>query len=308
MNLLRNMGFVNCQNGTLVASRFILEVTHLCLSLHSLKVISQTPIIASVENLLHCIAKAMGTGECKLQHGEKGFLSKIANHPSIKFKLREKVCESWHKAFLTIQIVLAKDEDIKTNFTFVKESVNIMNQARRLARALVIFLRIQGATVTLKNAIELEGAINGQVWHEGINVFQQIDGIGPAFALALYRSGIETISALKGTDPGHIELVLRRSSPFGNNLKETMKKIPQLGLNVRPTEKKHEILIEASGLIGLKERSLIHLIIMTKDSNHRVIMHETFERSFNIRRYIHESEANMITVSLMSSFNGKNTT
>ena len=63
-------------------------------------------------------------------------------------------------------------------------------------------------------------------------VAKQLPGIGLTFSSALVNAGITSVDKLTGTDPREIEMICSKRPPFGNNLRDAAKLIPNYVMQV----------------------------------------------------------------------------
>ena len=63
-------------------------------------------------------------------------------------------------------------------------------------------------------------------------VAKQLPGIGLTFSSALVNAGITSVDKVAGTDPREIEMITGKRPPFGNNLRDAAKSIPNYVMQV----------------------------------------------------------------------------
>lgn len=279
----------------------------LCLSIHALIVLHETPTTASHDVLLQQICRAMDPGDCKLQLGDKKHLQPLTSR--VRFKLRGKVTEAWHKAFLSIQMVLNRDEAFKGSYSFHRDAKVILDKAKRLARGQSEILRAKGAAITLRHALELEGVLTGKVWHDSCEVLQQIEGIGASYSRLLAVAGIDTISALQSSDPHAIELALKRHTPFGFTIRDAALAMPRMALSCRIQRgqdggRRRTLQIHYSA--QTKARCSLALLMIGKGKAVRTLYYDMKCQSCDICKEIPLDEEDVeVTVSWMSLSHGK---
>lgn len=238
---LERLGLVNVSGTRLQANPLARPASRYGIDLDCLRGILEMPIVDSPAVILKQLCVMIPKEDCRIYQGDKGLLGRLARSGGLRYPLSEKhISEGWQKAFVTIQIVLGKKDDLKTNFQFARSSKIIMRRAKQLIPCIVshmIQTRHQHP-IALRTAIELAGAIQGECWHEGPGVLRQLDGIGAGYEGSLSKAALGTIEALRAADPSTIEFVLKRNPPFGVQLKENISKMPYLSLELY--EEPHE--------------------------------------------------------------------
>jgi ATP-dependent DNA helicase HFM1/MER3 len=64
-------------------------------------------------------------------------------------------------------------------------------------------------------------------------VLRQIEQIGPVAVRKLVDARITSIDELSSTDPGRLELVLNKASPFGMTMHRRAEAFPKLRVNLQ---------------------------------------------------------------------------
>lgn len=206
------------------------------ISIRTMEMLLVLPSKPSHEAMLEYACRALDPELLRFQAGDKGYLAKAARHSSMRFRVKGRISEGWQKAFYAAQIVLAKDEQLRCGRVFGQSSKAIVARLQHLFRCIVDICTDHGASgAALKSAIELRGALEGQMWHDSPCLVQQIEGIGAANAAILGRAGISSPAQLLAASPSTLEMVLKRNPPFGHHLQEASRKFPRFSLDVTAT-------------------------------------------------------------------------
>ena len=280
------------------------------LTFKSMQAVLKIPTKTNHETLLMHVCQAMDTLNFRILQIDRGLLIKLANF--IRYKLPtekgKKTIRPWERAYITIQIVLEADDRIKTNYIFARGSQLIMKDASRIINCVVNVLTAKGASVALQNAIELEGAINGQVWHDGCRVLRQIEGVGAAYAATLAKDGLGDFTSLRNADPSRIEFTLKRNPPFGLQLLEKIRELPCLSLEVSDMQENNNSDTFSCKVFANTEGPTTnykcHLIVIQKADEVRLVHYQMIDNSFEgiipveIENW---SKVKNITISLLCS-------
>lgn len=250
-------------------------MSRFCLPLHSMKALMCTESGASHEAILKQLCMAINEDELRFRPGDKGFLAKVAKNEHIRFKLREKVTKTWQKAFYAVQLILAKENALKCSLSFTQDTKSILSKVQRLAKCVASVFSKKGDCTALKNAIELEGAVNGQVWHDRSSVVRQVEGIGPAYASRLCKAGIDSLERLRACQASRIEILLRRNPPFGNQVLRAVKALPELKLEVGYVQSENDVKVSIRYSSECNTQSVFHLLIIARSTAPRLIAHKT---------------------------------
>lgn len=270
---LERLGLVSFNGTQFQASPIVSPASRYGLGLDCLRAISKMPSLESQEAILRQLCMMIPKEGCRIYQGDKGLLGRLARSGGLRYPFLEKqISESWQKAFITIQVILGKKDDLKTNFQFAKSSKIIMRQAKQIIPCMVSYM-IQARDqhpVALRAAIELAGAIRGECWHEGAGVLRQLDGIGAGYEGALAKAALGTIKALRDADPSTIEFILKRNPPFGVQLKENISKMPILSLELHEElcepEDRLKVIIRGSCRGATLERVVYFMAILCSNT------------------------------------------
>ena len=261
------------------------------------------------ESLLRQICRALSPGNVCFQAGDKGLLSRMNSSAAVRFKLKERITEPWQKAFVAIQVVLAKGDGTKMTRSFKQDSQRIMSGSRRVVHCLVELLARQDSGLALRNAFELKGAINGEAWHEGEAALRQIRGIGASYAALLTKAGLGTLEKLKSAQPSQIEVATRRNPPFGHQIQSAGRSIPTLELDCccKDDGDCSLVVLIRARVEGASKKDACHLLAILRADDHQTLLHERIDAGrVNEHRLKvpYDDDPQELTVSLMCASHG----
>lgn len=206
--------------------------------------------------------------------------------------------EPWEKAFLAIQQQLGHDNEIILSKYVSLEFNRIFKAAKKIMETEVKeFAKKKIYGQGLLNAIELEGTLNGGLWHDGQNSLAQVKGLGTVACKLLSDNGINELSLLRLVSPSRIQMILRRNPPFGHEVLKSLQIIPELSLDVALTD--FEIKIKFSVRSSLN-CCRVHLLAMAdgKTIHYLKINSNQIEKTIDVNI---NKRMKRIVVSLMCS-------
>lgn len=190
-----------------------------------------------------------------IKAAEKGFFREINDHTPIPYIVRETITHPWHKVFLLVQADLQHTGwpnklSAPGRKELLSESGRIYNVLERVLRCLVDILgtRLDGRGVTV--ALDVLRSVTSRVWEGGGMELLQIQGIGAAKMKRLADAGYKTIRDVKTLEFYHIERLLSRNPPFGQEILHHLAGFPVLTFKL-------DILSEVEECAGMDKRSLI---------------------------------------------------
>ncbi|QRV87986.1 DEAD/DEAH box helicase [Ceratobasidium sp. AG-Ba] len=191
---------------------------------------------ACLRSLLLAISGAEEFKDTLLRAGERQIYQKLTEHESIRFPIKKPETPS-DKVSLLLQAVLGGVPLMSNEFKTLNsqphmEALNVMRHAPRMIAALV-----DTALTTKNGAVILSGtslmrSINAKVWEDRPAVLKQFEGIGDKSFKILAENGIATIKSLSTEDPGRIEMLLNRRSPYGSELISAARSLPKYSISV----------------------------------------------------------------------------
>jgi ATP-dependent DNA helicase HFM1/MER3 len=133
----------------------------------------------------------------------------------IRFPFKIDLCAAAHKVSLIIQAVLGGVNHIADQ-AYHRPQYNIDQDA-----------------VGIRNSLMLSRSLAARVWDDSPMVLRQIEQIGPVAVRKLVDARITSIDELSSTDPGRLELVLNKASPFGMTMHRRAEAFPKLRVNLQ---------------------------------------------------------------------------
>ncbi|VUC27473.1 unnamed protein product [Clonostachys rosea] len=172
-----------------------------------------------------------------IKQAEKTFFRHINEHTGIPYILRENVSQPWHKPFLFIQIQLQGDPlPNKLTHAARKELLSERSQMffilDRVLRCLVDILGLRRDGRGVIAALDVLRSVKAGVWDGNENELLQVDSIGAVKMNKLTEAGIKTIRQLAGLQCYHIERLLSRNPPFGQEMVRKLKGFPLLRIHI----------------------------------------------------------------------------
>lgn len=168
---------------------------------------------------------------------ERPFFRHINDHTPIPFMVRETVCQPQHKVFLLAQIDLQTTGwpnklSAAARKQLQQEKCKIYPVLERVLRCLGDILGSRSDGAGLAVGLEVLRSIKSGVWEGSGNELLQIEGIGTAKAQKLNEAGIKTIGQLSKLEFYHIERLVSRNPPFGQNTLHHVSGFPILTLKM----------------------------------------------------------------------------
>lgn len=66
-----------------------------------------------------------------------------------------------------------------------------------------------------------------RLWDDSPDIFRQLGSIGLALSRSLQAAGVQTFAQLEESSPAKLEHMCGRREPFGRNIKEALREVPQ---------------------------------------------------------------------------------
>ncbi|KAK0385209.1 hypothetical protein NLU13_7686 [Sarocladium strictum] len=172
---------------------------------------------------------------------DKPFFREVNDHCPIPYRIPQPLEHSWQKVFLLVQIDLARcgwpnKLSAVARKELHSERGRIYKVLDQVLRCLVDILgqKLDGSGVV--TALDVLRSVTAGAWEGNGMDLLQIEGIGPAKAQKLNQAGIKTIQHLSKLEFYHIERLLSRNPPFGQQLHRKVSGFPRLVLTVRSVE------------------------------------------------------------------------
>ena len=227
----------------------------------------------------------------RINLGDKKAMRNLA--PIVKYPSKvpnQKNSELATKIFLFTQMLLGGLEDrVGASLSIKNESTSLVSLACNLIEAL---LEIYTSSASLASSniyfmIELLMILKCGCWPTGISCLQrQINGLGHAYSRALADHGINSIEKLRVTDPRRIEVLLKRQTPFGNQILNQLNSFPQI---VKEESDCVQVISKGNAYWIVNIKGNVERLVGDKSFNDKEIMGVLFE---NFTVYYKRSEAN----------------
>ncbi|KAK2042391.1 hypothetical protein LZ31DRAFT_526354 [Colletotrichum somersetense] len=199
------------------------------LSPRTIHALVSLPHAAQPEEILRCAASATEFLTFTFSPLEKVAFSAINNDPSTRWSVREALALPWHKVYLVAQCEAAGgDYGDKISRKARKDLYAARGRiVRTLGQVLRACAEIMGAR---RDAAGLRRAL--ETWR-GV-----VPGIGPKKVASLVAHGVRSVRQLADLDFFHIERILSRNPPFGQNVLHSLAHFPRLALVVDVAKRK----------------------------------------------------------------------
>ncbi|UNI18190.1 DNA helicase [Purpureocillium takamizusanense] len=172
-----------------------------------------------------------------LRRGEKGLFREVNDHLPIPYPIKENLSEPWHKAFLLVQLRLQcipwpNKLAVEARHQLYGERKRMDSIIETALRCIVDILgsRRDGRGVGV--ALDVLRSVMAGVWEGSDNELLQIEGIGPQRKERLIEANVKTVKELTRLDFWHIERLLSRNPPFGQQMLHKLAGFPLLTLQV----------------------------------------------------------------------------
>ncbi|KAG9256918.1 Sec63 domain-containing protein [Emericellopsis atlantica] len=207
------------------------------LSTPTFSILSAIPGSPDRRAILQTASQATEFRSFPIHAAEKAFFRTINETKPIPYLIREAVSQPWHKVFLLVQIDLMNDGWPSKLSAAARKELHgergrIYNILEKCLRCLVDILgqRMDGRGVT--TGLDVLRSIKAGVWEGNGQDLLQVEGIGPARAEKLAKAGVRNIRQLSGMDFFHIERLLSRNPPFGQQVLRAVACFPLLNLKL----------------------------------------------------------------------------
>lgn len=172
-----------------------------------------------------------------IKQSERGFFRYINEQTPIPYLVRETVGQAWHKAFLLVQIDLMKTGwpnklSAAARKDLMRDRGHIYSLLDRVLRCIIDIFgqRMDGRGVNV--ALDVLRSVKAGVWEGNDTELLQVEGIGTKKMEKLVQAGIKNIRQLSNLEFYHIERLLSRNPPFGQQLRHQLAGFPLLRLKL----------------------------------------------------------------------------
>ncbi|KAI9151882.1 ATP-dependent DNA helicase MER3 [Paramyrothecium foliicola] len=171
-----------------------------------------------------------------VKQAEKAFFRHLNDHSAIPYRISETIAKPWHKVFLLVQANLLQDGwpnkiSGPARRDLFRENGRIQVMLDKVLRCITDIFgeRADGRGVSV--ALDVLRSVKARVWEGSGMDLRQLDGIGPAKMQKLADAGIKSIKSLSKLEFYHIERLLSRNPPFGQQMLHQLAGFPQLAVN-----------------------------------------------------------------------------
>ena len=199
---------------------------------------------SDISEVLWLVCESDEFDNCRFNAGEKQILNDANSH--IKYQLDGKVMTSAHKLFVLIQCSLGSVSlgalshgNRQTAIGLEAEVKRTFPIASRVIKCIMAHCVSKKDGISLVNALELGKSLNVGDWDDPRRpqaIFRQLPKIGLAISNNLCGAGFKTMGELAACEPRRVETICKRNPPFGNELIDAAKRIPNLSLNLAKFE------------------------------------------------------------------------
>ncbi|KAL6852338.1 hypothetical protein ACO1O0_006881 [Amphichorda felina] len=192
----------------------------------------------SRENILRLACTADEFMSCTMDPDQTRFFHEVNNNTAIPYRNKPTPQTTWnHKVFLLVQADLLPTGwpnklSAKTRATLQMESPVIYRTLGQVLRCIIDIIGERGDGRGVSVGLDLLRSINAGVWEGSDRELIQIEGIGPASLEKLSQAGVKNIRRLSAMPFYHIERVLRRNPPFGQNMLRRVSGFPLLKMDI----------------------------------------------------------------------------
>lgn len=172
-----------------------------------------------------------------LRQAERAFFRDVNDHLPIPYPVAETISEPWHKVFLLVQVQLSRAPwpnrlaaKARQELYVEKRRIDVVLDAALRCMVDILGHRHDGRGVSV--ALDVLRSVRATVWEGSDNELLQIEGIGPAKMTRLVEAGVKTVKQLARLEFWHIERLLSRNPPFGQQILHQLAGFPVLTLQL----------------------------------------------------------------------------
>ncbi|XP_018902147.2 uncharacterized protein [Bemisia tabaci] len=251
-----------------------------CISFETMKLFMDIKSCESLNSLLDVLIDAQEYKDIKLRMSDRKTLNSLNQKTGVnqlRFPIKGKVNSQPLKINCLIQATLGCLQLFDA--ALIQERAKIFRIGKRLTQGLVqlIWLR-DNCYKTLLSAILLAKCFISQLWENSEHVSRQLPGIGPVLSSHLVAARKVTLQDILDSNPRDLEVVLNRLPPFGNNLIDSVKVLPQFELEIQMSDTTGEILVEvriSNYPDVLKSKNLQEMFYLLVGNSNNNIIHKS---------------------------------
>uniref|UniRef100_A0A3B4ZIL6 Probable ATP-dependent DNA helicase HFM1 n=1 Tax=Stegastes partitus TaxID=144197 RepID=A0A3B4ZIL6_9TELE len=159
-------------------------------------------------------------------------LNRDKNRVTIRFPMEGKIKTSEMKVNCLIQAQLGSISI--QEFGLTQDTAKIFRNGMRISRCLSEYLTQRSKTgfSAVLNSLILAKCFRAKLWENSLYVSKQLDKIGQFLSTAMVNSGLTTFSKIEETNARELELILNRHPPFGNQIRESVVRLPKYDISL----------------------------------------------------------------------------
>ncbi|KAL4219964.1 ATP-dependent DNA helicase MER3 [Mactra antiquata] len=227
----------------------------------------------SIIDLIGIISKCEEFEDIKLRVNEKSALNSLnkdKNRITIRFislicyflrySMNGKIKSTDMKVNCLIQATLGCL--LIHDFALQQDAARIFKAGVRVTRCLSELVSQGNNFRLILSSLLLCKCFKAKLWENSKFVSKQLDGIGPTLSTALVNAGLTSFEKLEQANPREIELIVNRHPPFGNQVKDSINRLP-----------KYEMTIEQISRYSIVKADVVVTIILTNKDDIKDIGH-----------------------------------
>ncbi|XP_043859042.1 probable ATP-dependent DNA helicase HFM1 [Dromiciops gliroides] len=188
----------------------------------------------TLSELVTMIASCKEFLDIQLRISEKktlNILNKDQNKITIRFPMggRIKTREMKVNCLIQAQLGCLPIQD----FALTQDTAKIFRSGTRITKWLSECLAAQEKKfAVLLNSLILAKCFRAKLWENSLHVSKQLEKIGVTLSNAMVNAGLTSFKKIEEVNARELELILNRHPPFGNQIKETVIRLPKYELDV----------------------------------------------------------------------------
>lgn len=189
---------------------------------------------SDMNDIIKLISGSKEFEQILLRRSEKKELNSLSK--KVRFPI-DKIQTSSDKVNCLIQSMTGrlKLED----YALIQEANQLLSVAIRILKCLKQYLIDKKYFHPLRHCLLLNKVFKHKIWEKGDLETLQIEKIGPTYASLLAKAGIKTIYEVSQTNPRQLEIILNRNPPFGNEILQSVSRIPMYDIEIKETSQKN---------------------------------------------------------------------
>lgn len=189
---------------------------------------------SNMEDILKLISGSKEFEQILLRRSEKKELNSISN--KIRFPI-DKIQTASDKVNCLIQSVIGRLK--LEEYALTQEANQLLSVGIRILKCLKQYLIDKKYFLPLKCCLLLIKIFKHKIWENSDLETIQIEKIGPTYASLLAKAGIKTIYEVSQTNPRQLEIILNRNPPFGNEILQSVNKIPMYDIEIKESSQQN---------------------------------------------------------------------